>query len=102
VIVLTAFISPYSTDRDRVRTMVGEGNFIEIYCKAAIEVCELRDTKGLYKKARAGLIAEFTGISSPYEAPVKPELVIATGIEDLDVCIEQVVSEMVQRGIING
>jgi adenylylsulfate kinase len=67
MIVLTAFISPYRVDRNRVRSMVEPDNFIEIYCDTPIEVCEIRDVKGLYKKARAGEIAEFTGISSPYE-----------------------------------
>ncbi len=83
IIVLTAFISPYRTDRDRVRGMVKEGEFIEIFCDSPIEICENRDVKGLYKKARAGQIAEFTGITSPYEAPVKPELVVNTGSESL-------------------
>ncbi len=69
VIVLTAFISPYRADRERVRGIVEHGDFIEIYCDASIEVCEARDVKGMYKKARAGLIPEFTGISSPYEVP---------------------------------
>ncbi len=79
VIVLTAFISPYRADRERVRGMVEHGDFIEIYCDAPIEVCEARDVKGMYKKARAGLIPEFTGISSPYEAPENPELTVNTG-----------------------
>ena len=79
VIVLTAFISPFRADRERVRGMVEHGDFIEIYCDAPIEVCESRDVKGMYKKARAGQIAEFTGISSPYEAPENPELTVNTG-----------------------
>ncbi|MEO6308291.1 MAG: adenylyl-sulfate kinase [Nitrospiraceae bacterium] len=99
VIVLTAFISPYRADRERVRGMVQHGDFIEIYCDASIEVCEARDVKGMYKKARAGQIAEFTGISSPYEAPEKPELAVNTGGSELEACVKQVIDEMVQRGL---
>ena len=76
--VMTAFISPYRQDRDRVRKILKEGEFIEIYVEAEIETCEQRDPKGLYKKARAGEIKEFTGISAPYEAPENPELIINT------------------------
>ena len=100
VIVLTAFISPYRADRERVRGMVGHGDFIEIYCDAPIEVCEARDVKGMYKKARSGQIAEFTGISSPYEVPENPELTVNTGSAELDECVQQVIDEMVQRGLI--
>ena len=96
-IVLTAFISPYRVDRERVRGMVEHGDFIEIYCDAPIEVCEARDVKGIYKKARAGLIPEFTGISSPYEVPKNPELTVNTGGEKLEACVKQVIDEMVQR-----
>ena len=76
VIAITAFISPYRVDRDRVRKSLGAGDFIEILVDAPIEVCEARDPKGLYKKARAGQLKGFTGIDDPYEAPVKPELVL--------------------------
>jgi adenylylsulfate kinase len=100
VIVLTAFISPFRADRERVRGMVEHGDFIEIYCDSPIEVCETRDIKGLYKKARAGQIPEFTGISSPYEAPINPELTVRTGTAGLDVCVQQVLGEMAHRGII--
>lgn len=100
VIVLTAFISPYRADRERVRGMVECGDFIEIYCDAPIEVCEARDVKGIYKKARAGQIAEFTGVSSPYEAPESPEIIVNTGGVELEACVQQVISEMVQRGLI--
>ncbi len=100
VIVLTAFISPYQADRQRVRGMVAHGEFLEVYCDTALEVCESRDVKGLYKKARAGQISDFTGISSPYEAPNNPELTVNTGGGDLTVCVEQVLNEMTQRGII--
>lgn len=100
IIVLTAFISPYRADRERVRGMAQHGDFIEIYCDTPIEVCETRDVKGLYKKARAGQIAEFTGISSPYEAPEKPELLVNTGGEQLEVCVQQILGEMTHRGIL--
>lgn len=100
VIVLTAFISPFRADRQRVRGMVAHGEFIEIHCDSSIEVCETRDVKGLYKKARAGQISDFTGISSPYEAPKKAELIINTGADELETCVAQVIQEMTQRGVI--
>lgn len=100
IIVLTAFISPYRADRERVRGMVEKGDFIEVYCDASIEVCERRDVKGMYKKARAGQIREFTGISSPYEAPENPELVMNTGGAALNTCVRLVISEMMLRGTI--
>jgi len=100
VIVLTAFISPYRADRERVRGMVEHGDFIEIYCDTPIEVCENRDIKGLYKKARAGQIAEFTGISSPYEKPENPELTVNTGTEEVEVCVKQVIDAMIYRGTV--
>jgi adenylylsulfate kinase len=99
VIVLTAFISPYRADRERVRDMVGQGDFVEIYCNASLEICENRDIKGLYKKARSGEIAEFTGISAPYEVPVNPDLTINTGFASLDFCVEQVIKEIMSRGV---
>ena len=99
IIVLTAFISPYRADRRRVRAMVEQGDFIEIYCDTPIEICEIRDVKGLYKKARAGEIAEFTGVSSPYETPQTPELILNTGTLTLDVCVQQVIREITNRGV---
>ena len=87
MIVLTAFISPYRADRRRVREMVAGGDFLEIYCNAGIDVCEARDVKGMYKKARAGQIAEFTGVSSPYEIPEQPELIVETGHVALEDCV---------------
>lgn len=99
VIVLTAFISPYIDDRKRVRGMVEHGDFIEIYCDTPIETCETRDVKGLYKKARAGEIAEFTGISSPYQLPEKHELTVDTGTVSLDSCVQQVIKEITNRGV---
>lgn len=76
VITMTSFISPYRADRDAARATLGEGNFFEIFCDTPIDVCEQRDPKGLYKKARAGELKGFTGIDDPYEAPLKPELVL--------------------------
>lgn len=99
VIVLTAFISPYRADRERVRGMVEPGDIIEIYCDTPIEICEKRDVKGLYKKARAGEITEFTGISSPYETPENPELTVNTGAASLDSCVQQVIAEIKNRGV---
>lgn len=92
MIALTAFISPYRTDRDRVRELVREDDFLELYCQCSVEVCEQRDVKGLYKKARAGEIKEFTGISSPYEAPESPELLLDTAKHSVEECVEQILS----------
>lgn len=100
IIVLTAFISPFRAERERVRSLVEQGDFIEIHCDSPLEVCESRDVKGLYKKARAGLIPDFTGISSPYETPQNPELIVNTGTTDLNSCVRQVVSELKRRGIL--
>jgi len=84
LVVMTAFISPYKEDRNKVRKLMNQGEFIEVFIEATIETCEERDPKGLYKKAKAGEIKEFTGISSPYEKPEKPELVVNT-TEDADI-----------------
>lgn len=100
IIVLTAFISPYRADRERVRGMVEHGDFLEIYCNSPIEVCESRDVKGLYKKARAGQIQEFTGISSPYEAPFDPELTVNTGSDNLDTCVQKTLDLLAHHQII--
>jgi len=101
IIAITAFISPYRKDRDRVRDLVGEGDFIEIYCEAPLEVCDQRDVKGLYQKARAGEIPEFTGISAPYEAPETPELTVRTGEHDLNECAGQVLDYLRGQGVIS-
>ena len=99
IIVITAFISPYSADRLRVRELVEQADFIEIYCNASLEVCENRDVKGMYKKARTGEVLEFTGISVPYEVPIKPELIVNTGDASLDDCLKLVIGEIMSRGI---
>ncbi|MBX2867757.1 MAG: adenylyl-sulfate kinase [Acidiferrobacterales bacterium] len=101
VIVLTAFISPFRIDRERVRMMVERAeDFIEIFCDCPLEVCEQRDVKGLYQRARKGEIADFTGISSPYEQPEKPDLVIDTGHQELSACVSEVISYLQQRKLI--
>ena len=100
VIVSTAFVSPYTADRDLVRALVPEGEFVEIYVAASLEVCETRDTKGLYKKARAGEIKNFTGISDPYEAPENAELTVDTGGQTLDESAEVVLNYLESKGYI--
>tara|TARA_B110000858_G_C17616502_1_gene386972 strand:- start:446 stop:766 length:321 start_codon:yes stop_codon:yes gene_type:complete len=92
LIVMTAFISPFKEDRNEARALIAKDNFIEIYCKASMETCEKRDVKGLYKKARAGEIKNYTGIDSPYEAPVNPELIIDTDQETLDYSVSKIMN----------
>lgn len=100
VITMTAFISPYKEDRDIARNIMPEGRFFEVYVEAPLDICEQRDPKGLYKKARAGEIKGFTGIDAPYEAPEKPELVVNTGTSDLKTCAKQVIDALRGAGII--
>jgi len=100
VIVLAAFISPTRADREQLRAMFAPGDFIEIYCRCALEVCEARDRKGLYARARAGEIADFTGISAPYEEPRQPELVLDTGTAPLDECAARVIGLLEERQIV--
>ncbi|MCD5992139.1 adenylyl-sulfate kinase [Pseudomonas sp. CDFA 602] len=90
-IVLTAFISPFIEDRQRARAMVPEGHFFEIYCNADVAACEKRDVKGLYQRARSGEVKDFSGISSPYEAPTEADLVLHTARDSIESCIEAVV-----------
>ena len=99
IISLTAFISPYRVDRDRIRNILQPGEFIEVFVDTPIEVCESRDPKGLYKKARAGEIRGFTGIDDPYEAPESPELVLAAADKTPDVLADEVLAYLIQRGI---
>lgn len=101
VIALTAFISPFSSDRQMVRNLLGEDDFLEIYCRCSLEECERRDVKGLYRKARNGEIANFTGISSPYEVPDRPELVVDTEGEELTECVALVLRHLVARGVVH-
>jgi adenylylsulfate kinase len=100
IIAITAFISPYRADRDLARKLVPNGQFFEIFCDTPIEICEQRDPKGLYKKARAGEIPEFTGISAPYEAPANAELVLKTGMETLEESTQRVLNLLQEKGII--
>jgi adenylylsulfate kinase len=100
VITLTAFISPFISDRDIARKLVPSGDFLEIYCLCPIEACEQRDVKGLYKKARAGDIPFFTGIGSPYQVPENPELIVNTHEQTLSESVELVIELLVQRGLI--
>ncbi|MEJ2143165.1 MAG: adenylyl-sulfate kinase [Gammaproteobacteria bacterium] len=101
VITLTAFISPFKSDRNFVRNLVAHGDFLEVYCNASLEVCEKRDVKGMYKKAREGLINNYTGISSPYEEPVNPELIVNTGQDTLEKSVNDVIGLLRSRSIIN-
>ncbi len=94
VIVLTAFISPYEKDRERVREMLPPGGFIEVLVDCPLEECERRDVKGLYAKARAGELPDFTGISAPYERPTRPDIVLRTAEVSLETCIEQVLTHL--------
>lgn len=101
IIVLTAFISPFRIERERVRNMVDSCDFMEIFCDSPIEICEKRDVKGLYKKARSGEIKDFTGVTSKYEIPKNPELTAYTGQTPLEECVQAVLVELRRRGIIN-
>jgi len=101
-IAITSFISPYRKDRDINRALVPESEFIEIFVKASLAVCEERDPKGLYKKARAGIIPEFTGISAPYEEPLNPELVIETDKLSVAESAQAIINYLLEKGIIDG
>jgi len=101
VIAITAFISPFREDRDAVRGLLSQDDFIEIYCNASLEVCESRDVKGLYKRARAGEIKNYTGIDSPYEEPANPELVVNTGDEPLEESVTKVIEYLKSKNILN-
>ena len=100
VIALTAFISPYRIDRDRVRATLKDGEFIEVFVDTPIEVCEQRDPKGLYKKARAGEIKGFTGIDDPYEEPNKPELVLYAAEKTPDILADEIIAFLKDKNII--
>ena len=100
IITLTAFISPYRQDRERVKIMMPPGDFIEIYCEATLETCERRDVKGYYKKARAGIIKNYTGIDSPYEIPDNPELTLNTDNQTLEESVQAVLALLKQKVIL--
>jgi adenylylsulfate kinase len=102
ILVLTSFISPYRADRDRVRALFQPGDFIEVYVAATLETCESRDVKGLYQKARAGEIPEFTGISAPYEAPERPELVLDTNARTAEESVVQLLGHLDEKGYVPG
>ncbi|MGE5404381.1 MAG: adenylyl-sulfate kinase [Candidatus Saccharibacteria bacterium] len=101
VLTLTAFISPYQADRNLVRELLKDGEFIEIYVKCPLEECEKRDVKGLYQKARAGEIKEFTGISAPYEEPEAPEITLETAAETIEESVDKVLYYLAKRGLLN-
>ena len=101
LIVLAAFISPFRADRDLVRALLPAGEFIEIFVNTPLEVCEQRDPKGLYVKARAGQIKQFTGIDSPYEAPENPEITIQSGQMTVAQAVDQIIAELDKRGRLN-
>jgi len=101
LIVMTAFTSPFWEDRVAVRNLISNSDFIEIYCKASLETCEARDVKGLYKRARAGEIKNYTGIDSPYEPPENPELIIDTDKDTLDESVSKIYSFLERKEIIN-
>ncbi|OQZ02604.1 MAG: adenylyl-sulfate kinase [Candidatus Brocadia sp. UTAMX2] len=100
MIAITAFISPYRQDRDNVRKLLKDGEFIEIYIQCPLEVCEQRDTKGLYKKARAGEVKEFTGISAPYEEPLHPELTVDTSKMTVDESTRAILNYLEAKGYV--
>ena len=101
IMVMTAFISPFRQDRKIVRDLVESGDFVEIYCEAPLDICEQRDPKGLYKKARAGEIPEFTGISSPYEAPDTPEIILNTDTNSVETCVQNVITYLQENGFLS-
>ena len=100
VIALTAFISPFAADREMVRNLFLQGEFIEVYCNASLEVCESRDVKGLYKKARIGEIKDYTGIDSPYEIPENPELILDTSLQTVEVSSLKVVKYLFEKALL--
>ena len=101
LIVMTAFISPIKKDRDEARKLISKNDFIEIYCKASLETCENRDVKGLYKRARAGEIKNYTGIDSPYEVPENPELTIDTDNQSLEESVSSILNFLEFNVILN-
>ncbi len=99
-IVLAAFISPYRKDRELVRSKLPHGDFYEIYCECSLKVCEERDPKGLYDRARKGEIENFTGISAPYEEPIKPDMVVKTDTLSIDTEVTQILNKLKERNLL--
>jgi adenylylsulfate kinase len=99
-IVSTAFISPFQSDRDQARALLADGEFVEVYVKCPLEECERRDVKGLYKKARNGEIPQFTGISSPYEEPETPEIIVDTSVQTVEESVEQIIGWLEKHHIL--
>jgi adenylylsulfate kinase len=100
IITITAFISPYKDDRDSARALANEGEFIEVYVKCPLDVCEQRDTKGLYKKARAGEVKKFTGISAPYEEPSNPEITIDSSKLSVEESTRAILNYLEEKGFV--
>ena len=101
VIAMTSFISPYRSDRDAVRALLAPGDFVEVHVAASVETCESRDVKGLYQKARKGEIPEFTGISAPYEEPLRPELVLDTNRQSVEESVANLVAYLEKNGYLS-
>lgn len=101
IIVLSAFISPFIKDREKARNLLKKGDFFEVYCRCDLSECENRDPKGLYKKARAGEIPEFTGISSPYEEPETPEIIVDTNQDTVSACADKIIAQLKKEGVLN-
>ena len=100
IVTLTAFVSPFKSDREKVRKIIGK-DYIEIFCAANLDICETRDTKGLYQKARKGEIKDFTGISSPYEIPIDPEIIVDTGLLDINASVRQIMKYLREKELLN-
>ncbi|MBI4698884.1 MAG: adenylyl-sulfate kinase [Nitrospirae bacterium] len=101
LIIMTAFISPYREDRSNIRKLLKEGEFIEVYVKCSLQECERRDPKGIYKRAKAGEIKEFTGISAPYEEPENPEVILNTDTLSIEACTKKLFGHLVENGYID-
>ena len=101
LVVLSAFISPYRAQRQAIKNSLPEGKFLEIYIATSLDVCEQRDVKGLYQKARRGEISHFTGISDPYEAPEQPDLTIDTAQQSLEQSVEQLIALLTEKGVLS-
>jgi len=101
MICISAFISPFRQSRDEIRALFELDDFIEVYCNADIAACERRDVKGLYAKARQGLVQQFTGVSSPYEVPINPDLVLQTGTSSIEQCVDELLGYLIKRNVIS-